>query len=56
LSSGAAVFVPLLLRLEPDLIAELKGFARHGRGAADVREQVPAGKGGRLLAERNASR
>ena len=29
---GALVFLPLLLRLEPELIAELKGFARHGRG------------------------
>jgi O-antigen/teichoic acid export membrane protein len=34
IATGAAVFLPLLLRLEPALIAELRGFARHGRRAA----------------------
>jgi O-antigen/teichoic acid export membrane protein len=53
---GAVVFVPLLLRLEPALIAELRGFASHGRGRAEATEQVPSGDAGALVPERNASR
>jgi hypothetical protein len=52
---GAVVFLPLLLRLEPALIAELRGFASHGRGRAEATEQVPSGDGGGLVPERNAS-
>ena len=55
IATGAAVFVPLLLRLEPELIAELRGFARHGRRPTDAREQVSPGTGGGLVPERNAS-
>ena len=56
IATGAVVFVPLLLRLEPELIAELRGFARHGRRPTDPREQAPPGDGGGLVPERNASR
>jgi O-antigen/teichoic acid export membrane protein len=56
IGTGAAVFVPLLLVLEPQLIGELRGFVRHGRHAADAREQVSSTKGGRLAPERPASR
>ena len=55
-ATGAVVFVPLLLRLEPELIAELRGFARHGRRPPDAREQAPSGDGGGLIPGRNASR
>ncbi len=54
--TGAVVFIPLLLRLEPELIGELRGFARHGRRPADDRDKGPSGKGGGLVPERNASR
>ena len=56
IATGAVVFIPLLLRLEPELIAELRGFARHGRRPTDAREQVSANKGGGLIPERDASR
>ena len=39
IATGAAVFLPLLLRLEPELIAELRGFARHGRRPTDARDE-----------------
>ena len=56
IATGAVVFVPLLLRLEPELIAELRGFARHGRRPTDPRAQAPSGDGGGLLPGGNASR
>jgi polysaccharide transporter, PST family len=56
IASGAVVFLPLLLRLEPALIAELRGFARHGRGPTEANEQVPSSNGGGLVPERNPSR
>ncbi len=45
--AGALVFIPLLLCLERDLIGELKGFVRHGRGStADAGQALsPAGDG-----------
>jgi hypothetical protein len=55
-ATGAVVFVPLLLRLEPELIAELRGFVRHGRRPTDPRAQAPSGDGGGLLPRSNASR
>jgi peptidoglycan/LPS O-acetylase OafA/YrhL/O-antigen/teichoic acid export membrane protein len=54
IATGAAVFVPLLFRLEPVLIGELKGFARHARRASDTRERMTPGKAG-LVPERNPS-
>ena len=56
IATGAVVFVPLLLRLEPELIAELRGFARHGRRPTDPRGQAPSGDGGGLLPGGNAPR
>jgi hypothetical protein len=56
IATGAVVFVPLLLRLEPELIAELRGFARHGRRPTDPRTQAPPGDGGELLPGGNAPR
>ena len=45
------------LRLEPDLIGELKGFARHGRGSTDdARAGTRPAAGGGLVPERTASR
>jgi hypothetical protein len=55
IATGALVFIPLLLRLEPELIAELKGFARHGRRPPDARAQAPSGDGGGLVPGSNAS-
>ena len=56
IATGAAVFLPLLVRLEPELIGALRGFARHGRRPNDDRGQVSSGKGGGLVPERPASR
>ena len=56
IATGAAVFLPLLLRLEPELIKELRGFARHGRRPTDTREQDASGNGSGLIPETNASR
>jgi O-antigen/teichoic acid export membrane protein len=56
IATGAVVFVALLLRLEPELIAELKGFVRHGRRPTDPRAQAPSGEGGGLVPDGNASR
>ncbi len=54
---GAAVFLPLFLRLEPDLIAELRSFARQGRGASRARERVaPTATGAALLTEEKTTR
>jgi O-antigen/teichoic acid export membrane protein len=55
IATGAVVFVPLLLRLEPELIAELIGFARQGRRPADTREHVSSDKGGGLMPGGNTS-
>jgi len=55
IATGAVVFVPLLVRLEPELIRELRGFASHGRRASDPREQVTSGTGGGLVPGSNAS-
>jgi O-antigen/teichoic acid export membrane protein len=55
IGTGVAVFVPLLFRLEPELIEELKGFARHGRRPTDTREQVSSDKGRGLIPGGNAS-
>lgn len=54
-ATGAAVFLPLLFRLEPGLIEDLKGFVRHGRRQAAV-EIVPSGTAQGLIPGRNASR
>jgi O-antigen/teichoic acid export membrane protein len=53
--AGAVVFIPLLWRLEPDLIRELRGFARHARQPADTRERAGSAKSSGLTLERNAS-
>jgi O-antigen/teichoic acid export membrane protein len=53
---GALVFLPLLLRLEPELIGELKGFARHGRGSTGDPEPAPSQTGAPLLSEQTGSR
>ena len=54
--TGALVFIPLLLRLEPELIGELKAFASHGRWRATDRDEGSSSKGGGLVPETNASR
>jgi O-antigen/teichoic acid export membrane protein len=51
---GAAVFIALLVWLEPQLIAELKGFARHARRPTELREAASPATGA-LIPERNAS-
>ena len=56
IGTGAVVFVPLLFRLEPELIGELRGFARHGRRRTDAREQASSGDGGGLIPGSDASR
>ena len=49
IATGAVVFLPLLLRLEPELIAELRGFARHGRRPTDAPSRsLPARAAGSL--------
>jgi O-antigen/teichoic acid export membrane protein len=53
---GAMVFLPLLIRLEPELIRELRGFIRHARRREDAREQVPLTTSGGLVPERKTSR
>jgi O-antigen/teichoic acid export membrane protein len=53
---GAVTFLSLLVRLEPDLIAELRGFVRHGRRPADARVVAPSGSDGGLVPGRNATR
>lgn len=55
-ATGAVVFLPLLFRLEPELIQELKGFVRQGLGQTDARETVSPGTAHGLIPERNASR
>jgi O-antigen/teichoic acid export membrane protein len=54
--AGALVFLPLLLRLEPELIRELKSFARHGRGSTGSPEPAPSQTSAPLLSERTGSR
>jgi O-antigen/teichoic acid export membrane protein len=54
---GAAVFLPLLLRLEPELIAELRSFAGHGRRSSQARERVsPSDTGGALVTDEKPTR
>ena len=53
--TGVLVFVPVFLRLESELIAELRGFVRHGRRPTDTREPLSPGEGP-FIPERNASR
>jgi O-antigen/teichoic acid export membrane protein len=53
---GAAVFTPLLLRLEPELIAELRGFARHGRQPTEALEHDSSANRGGLTTQSTASR
>jgi hypothetical protein len=56
IGTGVVVFVPLLLRLERELIGELKNFVLHGRGTGDAKEHLSPSASTRLVAERNASR
>jgi O-antigen/teichoic acid export membrane protein len=56
ITTGAVVFVPLVALLETELISELKGFARHGRGSTDTREQVADDPGASVVRDRNVSR
>jgi hypothetical protein len=56
IATGVVVFVPLLLRLEPALIAELRGFARHGRGPTTPVDRVVTGNGGELVSGTHSSR
>jgi O-antigen/teichoic acid export membrane protein len=53
--TGAVVFVPLLWRLESDLIGELRGFARHARQPTDTPQRAGSAKSSGLALERNAS-
>lgn len=54
--AGSAVFVPLLLRLEPELISEVRGFLGQGRGSMEGHEPGSSGTGGGLTTETTASR
>jgi O-antigen/teichoic acid export membrane protein len=52
---GATVFLVLLIRLEPELIRDLRAFVRHARGRQDAGEQALGTSGG-LVPERPAPR
>ena len=56
IGTGVVVFIPLLLRLEPELIGELKAFASHGRSRTADRDEVSSSEGDGLVPGSNASR
>ena len=54
--AGALVFLLLPFRLEPELVAGLKGFARHGRDSQGAPEQTTTRPGSDLVPEQTGSR